>query len=198
MGNAFSEESEPTFLEEGFNLDSPDADKEINYGTAAPVWQNKKSLDEEVESSSKGGNEKDKRIATSDEETQSEKEQQLTNGGKSAAFSAKNRQDSNVSESGNSVGSQDNQKKQARQNSTSSNNSNDSQSQKKMSYVQMVKMGYQELVNAIIRPPRCDYRVSRNRVCKTLYPLCTWKLSFCFLPEFEDGSIGSARIQFLR
>lgn len=31
---------------------------------------------------------------------------------------------------------------------------------KKMSYIQMAKLGYQELVNAIIRPPRADYKVS--------------------------------------
>lgn len=29
----------------------------------------------------------------------------------------------------------------------------------KMSYLQMAKLGYQELVNAIIRPPRADYKV---------------------------------------
>jgi hypothetical protein len=33
--------------------------------------------------------------------------------------------------------------------------------QRKMSYFQMARMGYQELVNAIIRPPRADYKVSR-------------------------------------
>ena len=31
--------------------------------------------------------------------------------------------------------------------------------QKKLSYIQMAKLGYQELVNAIIRPPRADYKV---------------------------------------
>jgi hypothetical protein len=31
---------------------------------------------------------------------------------------------------------------------------------KKIGYLQMAKMGYQELVNAIIRPPRADYKVS--------------------------------------
>lgn len=35
----------------------------------------------------------------------------------------------------------------------------DAQDQKKPSYIQMAKMGYQELVNAIIRPPRADYKV---------------------------------------
>ena len=31
--------------------------------------------------------------------------------------------------------------------------------QKKLSYIQMARLGYQELVNAIIRPPRADYKV---------------------------------------
>jgi hypothetical protein len=168
MGNVLSEEAEPTFLEEGFNLDSPHADKEINYGTAAPVWQNKKSVESEEETASKEniGTEGDSDAFAANEKlvqslTEPPPQQAgteiLSNGEK---FASKNRQDSSVSESGHSVGSQDNQKKPVRQNSTSSNSASDSQSQKKMSYVQMVKMGYQELVNAIIRPPRCDYRVS--------------------------------------
>jgi len=33
------------------------------------------------------------------------------------------------------------------------------QQQKKLSYIQMARLGYQELVNAIIRPPRADYKV---------------------------------------
>jgi len=35
------------------------------------------------------------------------------------------------------------------------------QRQQKLSYFQMACMGYQELVNAIIRPPRADYKVRR-------------------------------------
>jgi hypothetical protein len=34
-----------------------------------------------------------------------------------------------------------------------------SEKQKKLSYIQMARLGYQELVNAIIRPPRADYKV---------------------------------------
>lgn len=33
------------------------------------------------------------------------------------------------------------------------------QQQKRLSYIQMARLGYQELVNAIIRPPRADYKV---------------------------------------
>lgn len=32
--------------------------------------------------------------------------------------------------------------------------------QQKLSYFQMARLGYQELVNAIIRPPRAEYKVS--------------------------------------
>jgi len=35
------------------------------------------------------------------------------------------------------------------------------QRQQKLSYFQMARMGYQELVNAIIRTPRADYKVRR-------------------------------------
>ena len=31
--------------------------------------------------------------------------------------------------------------------------------QEKLSYWQMAKLGYQQLVNAIIRPPRCNYSI---------------------------------------
>ena len=51
------------------------------------------------------------------------------------------------------------------------------------SYVQMAKSGYQELVNAIIRPPRCQYREEHlgppaftflgNRFTRTDFTLCT-------------------------
>lgn len=36
---------------------------------------------------------------------------------------------------------------------------------RKMGYIQMARMGYQELVNAIIRPPRAEYKVSSFQGC---------------------------------
>ncbi len=47
MGNVMSEEQEAEFLEEGFDLDSPDADKVINYGTAEPNCQPKHTQTED-------------------------------------------------------------------------------------------------------------------------------------------------------
>lgn len=44
-----------------------------------------------------------------------------------------------------------------RQNTASANEAK--QEQQKLSYIQMAKLGYQELVNAIIRPPRADYKM---------------------------------------
>ena len=39
--------------------------------------------------------------------------------------------------------------------------STEEERQQKLSYVQMAKLGYQELVNAIIRPPRAEYKVCK-------------------------------------
>jgi hypothetical protein len=160
MGNVLSEEPDaPEFLEEGFNLDSPDADKEINFGTAAPVWQNKKEIDEEDRNVDDERTEGGKEVLLMKEQTMSSNSsnEPKQKGSSNEGTSAKNnRQDSTLSESSDPQTSQ----QQQRQNSTSSANSADSQNPKKMSYIQMAKMGYQELVNAIIRPPRCDYKVS--------------------------------------
>jgi hypothetical protein len=39
----------------------------------------------------------------------------------------------------------------------------------KMGYIQMAKLGYQELINAIIRPPRADYKVCVDYPTSFLY-----------------------------
>ena len=66
------------------------------------------------------------------------------------------------------------------ENGTNNNGNGEQQSQgqdpKKMSYIQMAKMGYQELVNAIIRPPRADYKVRHEKT----EPVTD---RFCFLHE---------------
>ena len=114
MGNEISsdEEDDNRFLEEGFNLEDPEADGKINFGTAAPNCQPKHTRNrEEVE------------------------EQQ----GIEVEMKQK---DASVSTARNG----DKRRQQ--------------QDPKKMSYIQMAKMGYQELVNAVIRPPRADYKVS--------------------------------------
>lgn len=119
MGNVLSEEvEEETFLKEGFNLESPEADKEINYGASVPRCQPKHTEAEEKE-----------RAASS----------------------------SNGSESGDDDTAE--QKRQEEMRQQQGGGKQQQQQQQKMSYIQMARMGYQELVNAIIRPPRADYKV---------------------------------------
>jgi hypothetical protein len=106
MGNVLSEEqAEETFLKEGFNLESPDADKEINYGASVPRCQPKHTEAEKEETTKSSFADDSKAGGTKElsEEQQQEKQ--------------------------------------------------------KLSYLQMARLGYQELVNAIIRPPRADYKV---------------------------------------
>lgn len=122
MGNAFSEEEDGEFLEDGFNLDSPEADKQINFGTAAPNCQPKHTaVDDEREEGQE--------VAMVNKEDDDDKH-----------MSAKHRRDSS------GLANDDRRKRQHTQ-------------PKKLSYIQMAKLGYQELVNAIIRPPRADYKV---------------------------------------
>jgi hypothetical protein len=125
MGNVMSEEDEEQFLEDGFNLESPGADKAINFGTAAPVWQNTEDY--------------------ANDEGQEVVVERLNNS-------------NSASETTNSSGSDE-------PNTNSSRRGQQQQqpiNPKKMSYIQMAKLGYQELVNAIIRPPRADYKVRKN------------------------------------
>ena len=108
MGNTLSEAEEEQILEEAYSmsLESPEADKVLNAGTAAPNCQPP-----------------EKRM------------------------SEKHRRNSNLSDD-------DRGKRQHTDNNITE--------QKKLSYIQMAKLGYQELVNAIIRPPRADYKVCRG------------------------------------
>ena len=56
----------------------------------------------------------------------------------------------------------------------------DAEDPKKMGYVQMAKMGYQELVNAIIRPPRAEYKVSyRSHLYITLHAFTFYLMHLC-------------------
>lgn len=76
-----------------------------------------------------------------------EKEQRGDNEYPDQRFSEKHRRNSsNISET------EERRKRQHTEQMTA-------QQQKKLSYIQMAKLGYQELVNAIIRPPRADYKV---------------------------------------
>ena len=149
MGNVLSEEEqEERFLEDGFNLESPDADKVINYGTAAPIWQNKKS------SSSRS-------LEQNDASHQSNRNENND---------STHRKDSSNNNSSNDAGqevvveSTTNSEPRRTNDRTTTEDSqpqptDSDEAPKKLSYLQMAKLGYQELINAIIRPPRADYKV---------------------------------------
>jgi hypothetical protein len=159
MGNVLSEEEqEERFLEDGFNLESPDADKVINYGTAAPVWQNKKS------NSNRSLENNDISLPPKQNSSTENEGQEVA---ATAAPSSTNTEPPRRSTSGSSHNSDtgtNNHNKNS--NTTTTTATEDTQSEpeeppKKLSYIQMAKLGYQELINAIIRPPRADYKVRR-------------------------------------
>ena len=62
---------------------------------------------------------------------------------------------------------------------------------KKMSYVQMARLGYQELVNAIIRPPRADYKM--EALGPPAFTFCgkrfTVRHCSCVLWEYDTHSL---------
>ena len=150
MGNALSEEEETEILEEAYSmsLESPEADKFLNSGTAAPNCQPKHSKDGDAEEREESGIVDDKRM------------------------SEKHRRSSNVSDSN---GQEERRKRQHTEQNMSA------QQQKKLSYIQMARLGYQELVNAIIRPPRADYKVcTTSYILDVMSHLGCWLLSIRF------------------
>eukprot|EP00525_Craspedostauros_australis_P013086 CAMPEP_0198136216 /NCGR_PEP_ID=MMETSP1442-20131203/60997_1 /TAXON_ID= /ORGANISM="Craspedostauros australis, Strain CCMP3328" /LENGTH=169 /DNA_ID=CAMNT_0043797423 /DNA_START=375 /DNA_END=881 /DNA_ORIENTATION=+ len=130
-----SEEEEEQFLEEAYNmsLEDPEADRHLNQGTAAPNCQPKHT--------------KERMAKPPDDDhhgEQNEEGQEVvmrSNGRSSEPVSGKGRRPSQAE-------LEERRKQQEQQ-----------QEQKKLSYYQMARLGYQELVNAIIRPPRADYKV---------------------------------------
>lgn len=138
MGNALSEEEETQLLEEAYSmsLESPEADKVLNAGTAAPNCQPKKTMKEQREDQEDDDHpDGDKRL------------------------SEKHRRNSSMSENN------DGERRKRQHTEQQQQQAMTAQQQKKLSYIQMAKLGYQELVNAIIRPPRADYKVCGKKAC---------------------------------
>ena len=142
MGNALSEEEEQQLMEEAYNLEDPGADKHLNSGTSAPNCQPKHTQETDQRngvSESEAGAESHKNQRTSssasvrDAQEERRKRQHTANASSSSSLSSQQEQEMNAAAQ-----------------------------QKKLSYFQMAKLGYQELVNAIIRPPRADYKVGAN------------------------------------
>ena len=185
MGNIISEEEqEERFLEDGFNLESPDADKVINYGTAAPVWQNKTST-----SSRSLDNDNNNNIRSSQNNNNNDGSNHRNQKGQEVVAASSTHSEPpppRRSTSSNSCGegtTSNNTSNSNSRNNNYNNNNNTSSSHpssaaamedapqnpndeptKKLSYLQMAKLGYQELINAIIRPPRADYKVRVFRI----------------------------------
>jgi len=144
MGNDMSEEEERQFLEEAYSmsLDNPEVDKKINSGTTASNCQPKhtKDLHEREE----------KRVCESSDDT-----------GLEIAISADGTEEMHLPDDGSSAPLSPNKKRITSNDGKSKKQPNfedDKEEQKKLSYFQMARMGYQELVNAIIRPPRAEYK----------------------------------------
>lgn len=133
-----SEEEEKAFFEQGFNLEDPGADGKINYGAAAPRCQPKHTEDE----------------LKSDEQVPFESEQDGSPGNKHSLDRKVSSNDSNTA-----TADQHRGKRQHTNNAEASSDGQQAEQQQKLSYIQMAKLGYQELVNAIIRPPRADYKM---------------------------------------
>jgi len=138
-----SEEEEEQFLEEAYNmsLEDPEADKYLNQGTAAPNCQPKHTRDKMAASNQPPPPQQELDSSLANEEGQ---EVVMKNNGKSQeAVASRTKRNSAQSVE------EERRRKQQAQN----------QEQKKLSYYQMARLGYQELVNAIIRPPRADYKM---------------------------------------
>jgi hypothetical protein len=144
MGNELSQEEQDQILEEAYNLEDPQADKYLNSGTAAPNCQPKHTQKEQR---------RDK-LREMDEGKDTLDEGKLPNN-----THKHRRASSTVSERED----QEERRKRQHQSGNKANNEQEmsaAEQQKKLSYFQMARLGYQELVNAIIRPPRADYKVS--------------------------------------
>lgn len=145
MGNTISAQDENFHDDAGtkthVKLESPEVDTSLNSGVDSAKCQ-PKNLQSELKQGQKLVVEEGLEVVM-----KSEPEVHLGDG-KSEAPSSKHGGVSSVSDNG-----EDRRKRQQ------SSQSQQQQTAKKLSYVQMAKLGYQELVNAIIRPPRADYKV---------------------------------------
>ena len=139
MGNEMSQEEEALFLEEAYkmSLDNPEVDKKLNVGTTAPNCQPKHTLRAQL-------SDQDGAVVDGQHGAQA-----ATNPDNGRSQSASAGRPSRDRPTGNSP-----------RRSSSENFDNH-----RMGYVQMARAGYQELVNAIIRPPRADYKVRLALCC---------------------------------
>lgn len=124
---------------EGLSLDNPHIDKKVNAGTTAPNCQPKHT---QVALSLHDDDEDD------DDDDDIDDDSSTTGGGSTAASSSDQTKKLSRAEKA----------RLKKEKAAAARRKKDSEDLKKMGYLQMAKMGYQELVNAIIRPPRADYK----------------------------------------
>lgn len=129
MGNALSEEEQEQMMEEAYNLEDPGADKKLNSGTSAPNCQPKHTQENGSTEGEITSHKNQRTSSTTSVREAQEERRKRAHTANSSSSSLDSQQDQEMAQ------------------------------QKKLSYFQMAKLGYQELVNAIIRPPRADYKV---------------------------------------
>jgi len=151
MGNALSEEEQERIMEEAYNLEDPEADNnKLNSGTTAPNCQ-PKHTQKDIQN---GGSRIDKKSQEQQQHqsaTHKNERSMSTMSVREAQEDRRKRQHTTSAESSSSSSISSQQQEQEM--------SAAAQQQKKLSYFQMARLGYQELVNAIIRPPRADYKM---------------------------------------
>lgn len=167
MGNEQSSDGEPDtnrFLEEGFNLESPDADVRINYGTSAPNCQPKHTAEREQAGAAESLPDYGpipESVPRLDGAIRDDPQRLAGTSHEAMPLSPKHRRDSGDTSMGDDHKRQHTSVPPPSQPTLPSRPApQEPVPPKKLSYLQMAKLGYQELVNAIIRPPRADYKVS--------------------------------------
>jgi len=153
MGNVLSEEEQEQILEEAYNLEDPDADKFLNSGTTAPNCQPKHTQKDQQKREHR---EREKMEALA----AAEGKEPVSNGGATGDSKVQSAADgNNKHRRGSSSLSDREEQEERRKRQHKDQEMSAAEHQKKLSYFQMARLGYQELVNAIIRPPRADYKM---------------------------------------
>ena len=166
MGNALSEEEQEQIMEEAYNLEDPEADKKLNSGTSAPNCQPKHTQRDEQNNGSQQEGADNNNSSRSLQEGHQQPPGLRKNERSSSTMSVREaqedrrkRQHTNTTTQSASASSSSQSSLSSQQQEQQEISSAAAQQQKKLSYFQMARLGYQELVNAIIRPPRADYKV---------------------------------------
>lgn len=148
MGNALSEEEEKEILEEAYNLEDPGADRILNSGTAPSNCQPKHTT----------------RHLSSSNAAAAGGAASSGDGSSNRPIPPPNHKHRRASSTNSDHNDQEERRKRQHTQQQQQQEEDDLAAQeKKLSYFQMAKLGYQELVNAIIRPPRADYKVRDER-----------------------------------